>query len=67
MTSQTTMKHHAAKGTDAQLSYIDGLARRAGYRYTDQAVKDCLGKRPVGGLNRERASRVIEFLLAKIG
>lgn len=44
--TRPTMKHHAAPATDRQLSYLDSLARRAGYSYPDQAVKDVIGKRP---------------------
>jgi len=54
-----------AAATDKQLAYIEALARRAGFRSSAEAVKACLGKNPIGGLSRDRASRVIEFLQAR--
>jgi hypothetical protein len=58
----TTVVYASRPATDAQMQLIELLARRRGYRFVDDAIKAALGKRPVGGLNRERASRVIEFL-----
>ncbi len=60
------MKHPSAPATDKQLSYLEALARRAGYRYSSTAIKEVIGKNPVNGLNRERASRVIAFLKRKV-
>ena len=60
------VKHTGARATDKQLDYINSLARRAGYRYTSQAIKDILGKNPINGLNRERASTVIDALKSQI-
>jgi hypothetical protein len=57
-----TVVYGSRPATDAQLALIKQLARRKGYRFVDDAIKAALGKRPIGGLNRERASRVIEFL-----
>ncbi|HOU55237.1 MAG TPA: hypothetical protein PLQ97_15045 [Myxococcota bacterium] len=53
-----------APATERQMAYIEALARRAGYRSSAEAVKACLGKNPIGGLSRGRASMVIEFLQA---
>ena len=51
-----------ARATDAQLRFIDSLAAQAGYAHSSHAIKEVLGKNPVNGLSRERASRVIDFL-----
>lgn len=52
--------------TDAQMALIRRLYKRAGYNYESDAIKAALGKTPVGGLNRERASLVIDHLQARI-
>jgi len=52
--------------TEAQMAMIRRLYPQAGYRSEGEAVKAALGKNPVGGLNRERASRVIDHLQARI-
>lgn len=62
--SQVVYKSRPA--TPAQLDAIRSMARRAGYRYENDAVKDVIGKVPVSGLNRERASLVIEYLQKKL-
>lgn len=56
------VKHTGAKATDKQLNAIAAMAKRKGYRHTDDAVKAVIGKRPINGLNRERASQVIDAL-----
>ena len=48
--------------TDAQMALIRRLLAPAGYRREDDAIKDAIGKNPIGGLNRERASAVIDHL-----
>lgn len=52
--------------TDAQMALIRRLFKQAGYSYEGEAIKAALGKVPVGGLNRERASLVIDHLQARI-
>lgn len=62
-----TVTHTHAKPTEKQLAYIESLSARAGYRYSGNAVKDCFGKNPVGGLrSRGMASELIDFLKSKI-
>lgn len=53
--------------TDRQLDTIERMARRAGYRRSGDAIRDALGKQPVGGLSRERASTVIDHLAQRLG
>lgn len=48
------------------MALIRRLLAPAGYRSEGEAVKAALGKNPIGGLNRERASRVIDHLQARI-
>lgn len=52
--------------TEAQMNLIRSLYRRAGYQYESEAIKAALGKVPIGGLNRDRASVVIDYLLKNI-
>lgn len=52
--------------TEAQLRAIQGMYRRAGYRFASEAIKSVLGKVPIHGLNRERASMVIQHLQERI-
>jgi len=52
--------------TPAQLDAIRSMARRAGYRFESQAIEAAIGKVPIGGLNRERASKVIDYLQKKL-
>lgn len=52
--------------TEAQLRAISAMYRRAGYRFESEAIKAVLGKVPIGGLNRERASMVIQHLQERI-
>ena len=52
--------------TDAQMALIRRLFKQAGYSYEGEAIKAALGKVPAGGLNRERASIVIDHLQARI-
>lgn len=52
--------------TEAQLRAIRAMYRRAGYRYESEAIKAVLGKVPINGLNRERASMVIQHLQERI-
>ena len=52
--------------TEAQMALIRRLYRQAGYTHESEAVRAALGKNPVGGLNRERASAVIDHLQARI-
>ena len=52
--------------TEAQMQTIRRLLGPAGYRFETDAIKAVLGKNPIGGLNRERASMVIDHLLARI-
>jgi len=65
MATEKQIKYPSRPATDKQMQFIESLAKRRGYRFASQAIKDALGKVPVGGLSRERASKVIEFLLAK--
>lgn len=51
--------------TDKQMAMIRALYKKAGYRFEGEAIKAVLGKVPIGGLNRERASAVIDHLLAR--
>lgn len=51
--------------TDAQMAAIRAMCKRAGYRYEGDAIRAALGKTPVGGLNRDRASLVIDHLKSR--
>ena len=48
--------------TPKQLDYIASLARRAGYAHPSHAIKAVLGRHPVGGMDKRRASIVIDEL-----
>lgn len=61
-----TVVYGSAPATARQLELIRQLAQQRNM-YESEAVKAVLGKNPVGGLNRERASRVIDWLLAQRG
>ena len=65
MAKQVSAKNVSLPPTDKQWAMIESLSKRKGYRFSSQAIKDALGKNPVGGINRERASAVIDFLLSK--
>lgn len=56
------VKHQYAPVTDKQRSYLDFLARRAGYRSIADARRARMGKSPVGDLKRAEASATIEWL-----
>lgn len=60
----TRVKHNG-RATEKQISYATALARRAGYSYLSQAVKDFLGKNPINGLSKQRASDLIDWLKEK--
>lgn len=60
----TQVTNTFAKPTAAQVSYAESLARAKGYGYLSQAEKACFGKTKIGGLNRERMSRLIDWLKA---
>lgn len=55
----------SAPATQAQLQMIGRLYRKAGYRFESEAVKAVLGKNPVGNLNRDQASRIIDHLQSR--
>ena len=59
-------KKGSQPATDRQIDAIAKMSWKAGYRFSDQAVKDIIGKRPIQGLNKERASMVIEALSSMI-
>ena len=56
-----------ARVSDAQMKYIDSLARQCGFGHTSQAIKAVLGANPIQGLNRRNASAVIDGLKTKLG
>ena len=61
----TTVKHKFEAPTEKQLALIDKLVAQQGYRFRSNAIKAALGKNPIQGLNRQRASEVIQFLIKK--
>ena len=61
----TKVKHKFEAPTDKQLGLIEELARKQGYRYSANAIKAALGKNPIQGINRQKASEVIQFLIKK--
>lgn len=61
----TAVKHTYDAPTPKQIAYAEALAAAAGYRFLNDAVKDCFGKNPVGGIKREKMSQLITFLQAR--
>ena len=60
------MKHPFARATPKQEDYIDRLIEQSEYRHRTDAMREALGRVPISGLNRKRASDLIDFLREKV-
>lgn len=65
-TTTPQVKHTFDRPTDKQVAYAESLARKAGYRFLDDAEKACFGRRRIQGMNRQNMSDLIDWLKEQI-